>query len=63
VWFVAYRHSIRIDEAGVKFVYEQDEAAIVRQSLETRGYVVTNTGEVSPSSLPWAKCSPPHQRD
>jgi hypothetical protein len=64
VWFVAYRHSLRPDEAGVKFVHDQSEAAAEKQDLESRGYVVAR---VAPSPHASAGADPahphPHQPD
>ena len=45
VWFVAYQHSLRPDEAGVKFVQGQSEAATEKQDLESRGYVVARVAQ------------------
>ena len=45
VWFISYRHSLRPDEAGVKFVCEQSEAIAEKRRLESRGYVVTQVAQ------------------
>jgi hypothetical protein len=39
VWFIAYHHSRRPDEAGVKFVNSEAEAITERNRLEALGYV------------------------
>jgi hypothetical protein len=45
VWFVSYQHSLRPDEAGVKFVCDQSEAVAEKQRLESLGYLVTEVAE------------------
>jgi hypothetical protein len=40
-WFISYQHSLRPDEAGVKFVADQAAAIVEGQHLETLGYIVT----------------------
>jgi hypothetical protein len=40
VWFISYQHPLRPDEAGVKFVCDETEAALEKLRLESRGYVV-----------------------
>jgi len=51
MWFIAYRHPLRPDEAGIKFV--QSEAATVadRQRLESSGYVVTKIAPTSKARM------------
>jgi hypothetical protein len=44
-WFVSYQHSLRADEAGVKFVSDRAAAITEGQHLETLGYVVTRIAE------------------
>jgi hypothetical protein len=44
-WFISYRHSLRPDEAGVKFVPDKAAAIAEGQHLETFGYVVTRIAE------------------
>jgi hypothetical protein len=46
-WFVAYRHSIRTDEAGVKFLHGEAEAIAEGRRLGALGYVVTNVSLTS----------------
>jgi len=41
VWFISYRHSLRLDEAGIKLVCDQMEASAEKLRLESRGYIVT----------------------
>jgi hypothetical protein len=48
LWVVAYHHSIRTDEAGIKFVPDQAEAAAKSRRLESLGYVITKIEEVPP---------------
>jgi hypothetical protein len=49
VWFVAYHHLIRADEAGVTFVPDQAHAIAERLRLEALGFIVTRVAEVPPS--------------
>jgi hypothetical protein len=44
-WFISYRHSLRPDEAGVKFVLDRATAIVEGQRLETLGYVVTRIAQ------------------
>jgi hypothetical protein len=44
-WFISYQHSLRPDEAGVKFVCDQTEAAAEKLRLESRGYVVSRIAQ------------------
>lgn len=41
-WFISYRHSLRTDEAGVKFVGNYVDVVAEKQRLELLGYVVTD---------------------
>jgi hypothetical protein len=41
-WFLAYHHSIRSDEAGVKFLFGEAEAIAEGRRLGSLGYVITN---------------------
>jgi hypothetical protein len=50
VWFISYQHSLRPDEAGVKFAGDQSEATAEKQDLESRGYVVTEVAQSSHAS-------------
>jgi hypothetical protein len=50
-WFVAYRHSIRIDEAGVKFLCEEAEAIAEGRRLGSLGYVITNIAPTSKARM------------
>jgi hypothetical protein len=64
VWFVAYRHSLRPDEAGVKFVHDQSAAAAEKQDLESRGYVVARVAQSPHASAAADPARPhPHQPD
>jgi hypothetical protein len=47
VWFIAYRHSLRPDEAGIKFVQSEAETIADRQRLEALGYVITSVAATS----------------
>jgi hypothetical protein len=53
-WFISYQHSLRPDEAGVKFVADRAAAIAEGQRLETLGYVITRIAKsphaVSPRS-------------
>jgi hypothetical protein len=41
VWVVTYQHSLRRDEAGVKFVQSEAMAAAEAQRLESQGYTIS----------------------
>ena len=47
VWFVAYHHSLRANEAGVKFVLNEVDALAEGQRLEPLRYVITNVAPTS----------------
>jgi hypothetical protein len=47
VWLISYHHPLRPDEAGVKFVCDQTEAAAERLRLESRGYIVVKVAQKS----------------
>jgi hypothetical protein len=51
MWFIAYRHPLRPDEAGVKFV--QDETASIAgiQQLAASGYVITSVAPTSKARM------------
>jgi hypothetical protein len=51
-WFISYRHSLRTDEAGVKFVADRVAAIAEGQHLETLGYVVTRIAKSPHPVLP-----------
>jgi hypothetical protein len=52
VWFISYRHSLRLDEAGIKLVCDQMEVAAEKLRLESRGYVVSRvTQRLTPNSV------------
>jgi hypothetical protein len=51
VWFVAYHHSIRTTEAGIKFVRNEVDAIVEGQRLEPLGYVVTNVAPTSKTRM------------
>ena len=40
-WFISYRHSVRKDETGVKFLHGETEAITEGRRLETLGYILT----------------------
>ena len=40
MWFIAYHHSLRPEQAGVKFVHGETAAVAEREHLESLGYVV-----------------------
>jgi hypothetical protein len=41
VWFIAYHHALRPDEAGVKIVQGREAAVTEGQRLEAVGYIIT----------------------
>jgi hypothetical protein len=47
-WFISYRHSVRKDETGVKFLHSETEAITEGQRLETLGYILTKIAEIPP---------------
>ena len=47
MWFIAYHHSLRLDEAGVKFMHSEAEAIAEKERLEPLGYIVT---KIEPTS-------------
>jgi hypothetical protein len=51
VWFVAYHHSIRLTEAGIKFVRNELDAIAEGERLEPLGYVVTNVAPTSKTRM------------
>jgi len=51
VWFVAYQHSTRANEAGVKFVHTEVEAIAEGQRLGSLGYVITNVEPTSKARM------------
>jgi hypothetical protein len=51
VWFVAYHHSIRANEAGIKFVRTEAEAVIEGERLGPLGYVITNIAPTSKTRM------------
>jgi hypothetical protein len=62
VWFMSYQHSLRPDEAGVKFACDQSEAAAEKLRMESRGYVVARVAQslhaVAPLGEPLSKPVP-----
>ena len=48
MWFIAYHHSLRPDEAGVKFVQGMEEAVAEGQRLEGLGYLIT---KIAPAKI------------
>jgi hypothetical protein len=63
VWFVAYHHSLRPDEAGVKFVPIEAEAVAERKRLEALGYMVTKIEPASKTRMDaFLADIPPEQR-
>ena len=47
MWFIAYRHSLRPDEAGIRFVQSKDATFIHARDLEAAGYIITNVAPTS----------------
>jgi hypothetical protein len=48
-WIIAYRHLLRSDEAGIKFVPDWTQAVAEGARLEALGNVVTKIAEIPPS--------------
>jgi len=40
-WRISYRHPLRPDDGGIRFVLAQSEAAAEKLRLELRGYAVS----------------------
>jgi hypothetical protein len=40
-WRISYRHPLRPDDGGIRFVPDQSEAASEKLRLELRGYAVS----------------------
>jgi hypothetical protein len=51
MWFIAYRHSLRPGEAGVKFVQSETDAAAAGLHLESSGYVITKVAPTSKTRM------------
>jgi hypothetical protein len=52
VWYISYRHSLRLDEAGVKLIPDQTETAGEKLRLEARGYIVSRiANKPTPASI------------
>ena len=51
MWFIAYRHSLRLGESGVKFVQSETDAAAEGLNLESSGYVVTKVAPTSKTRM------------
>jgi hypothetical protein len=63
VWFIAYHHSLRPDEAGVKFAHNEAEAIPEKERLESRGYMVTKIEPTSKARMAaFLADVPPEQR-
>ena len=50
-WIIAYRHSLRPDEAGVKFLRSEAEAVAEGAWLEALGYIVERIGQTSKARI------------
>ena len=46
-WRISYRHPLRPDDGGIRFVPDQSEAAAEKLRLELRGYAVSKPIEVA----------------
>ena len=65
MWFIAYHHSLRLDEAGVKFMHSEAEAIAEKERLEPLGYIVTKiepTSKVRMKAFLAGTLSAPEQR-
>lgn len=51
MWFIAYRHSLRPDEGGIKFVANEEATLGAGQLLEASGYVITNVAPTSKARM------------
>ena len=47
MWFITYRHPLRPDEGGIRFVRNEAETVGERLRLEAGGYIVTSIVETS----------------
>jgi len=50
-WFIAYRHSIRKEEAGVKFLEQEAEAIAEGRRLESLGFIITKIAPTSKARM------------
>jgi hypothetical protein len=51
VWFIAYRHLLRSDEAGIKFVQNEAQSIASGQSLKSLGYEITKVAPTSKARM------------
>lgn len=51
MWFIEYRHSIRPDEGGIKFVENEEATFAHGEQLEASGYVITNVAPTSKARM------------
>jgi hypothetical protein len=49
MWFVAYQHSLRSDEVGVRFVLNEAATVVEGKLLDSLGYTVTKCAPTSKS--------------
>jgi len=46
-WRISYRHPLRPDDGGIRFVPDQSEAAAEKLRLELRGYAVSKPSQAA----------------
>jgi hypothetical protein len=51
VWFITYRHAIRPNEAGIKFVHNEAATVTEVRHLEAVGYVITKIAPTSKTRM------------
>jgi hypothetical protein len=61
-WIIAYRHSHRPDEAGVKFLHSEAEAVAEGAWLEGLGYIIERIGQTSKARIEALVAGAPGQR-
>ena len=51
MWFIAYHHSLRPNEAGIKFVANERATTAEQLALERLGYVITRVAPTFKSRM------------
>jgi hypothetical protein len=51
VWFVAYHHSLRLDEAGVKFVLNEAASVVESERLALLGHLINTRAPISKARI------------
>jgi tartrate dehydratase beta subunit/fumarate hydratase class I family protein len=51
MWFIAFKHSTRPDEGGIKFVANEAATVAAGRELEASGYVIKSIGPTSQARM------------